>query len=186
MKHLKKFENFKSLLEIGDYVDKDLISKIESMVSKGSDILEISCGNGADAKYLIKRGYDVTCTENHEEYCDHVNQFCECILHDTRNKFPFRDGGFDLIYSRLGLHYFKKSELVSIFSEIQRMTDNLVFSVKLSDDSIKSGKIIFSKVEWESIVEDSGFDIISSEVKKGELYGFESKWLEIMASKLNI
>lgn len=187
MRYLKTFESFTSLLDMDETVDQGMISEIKSLIGESGKILEVSCGNGSDAKHLSKLGYDVICTENHKPYFDHVSKDVNCIMHDTKDKFPFEDNQFDLIYSRLGLHYFSKEELSSIFSELNRMTNGyLVFSVKLLDDSIKTNKVILSKSDWESIVMDSQFDIVKSEVKSGELYGFPSRWLEITASKINI
>jgi SAM-dependent methyltransferase len=191
MKHLltrKIFENQEELnkqsplLKLEDNVDYELIEKIQSLISSGT-ILEISCGNGADALELLKRGYVVFGTENNQQYADHVNQKINCVKHDTRNKFPFPDNSFDLVYSRLGLHYFSESELQSIFKEISRITkEYLVFTVKLVND-IKTGKTIFDKETWENLVSEE-FKIVSSEVKEGILYDNQSKWLEMVARKI--
>ena len=105
----------------GCNADIELIEKIQSLISSGN-ILEISCGNGADALELLKRGYVVFGTENNQQYADHVNQKINCVKHDTKNKFPFPDNSFDLVYSRLGLHYFSESELQSIFKDISKQT----------------------------------------------------------------
>ena len=169
------------LLKLDGNADIDLIQKIQSLISSGS-ILEISCGNGADALELLKRGYVVFGTENNQQYVDHVNQKINCVKHDTKNKFPFPDNSFNLVYSRLGLHYFSESELQSIFKDINRVTkEYLVFTVKLVND-IKTGKTIFTKETWEKLVSED-FEIVSSEVKEGILYDNQSKWLEIVAKK---
>lgn len=190
MKYLltrKIFENQEELnrqsplLKLEDNVDIELIEKIQSLISSGN-ILEISCGNGADALELLKRGYIVFGTENNQQYADHVNQKINCVKHDTRNKFPFPDNSFDLVYSRLGLHYFSESELKDIFKDISRITNEyLVFTVKLVND-IKTGKNILTKETWETLVSEE-FEIISSIEKEGILYDNQSKWLEIVAKK---
>lgn len=184
MKHLKSFglfENSSPLLQLTKNVDFDLIHKIQSLI-KSDTILEISCGNGADALYLSEHGFDVTATDNNSEYVDFVDQFIDCYLHDTKNKFPFKDEQFDLVYSRLGLHYFTPQELVNIFGEISRITKKyLVYSVKLVND-IQAGKVILDEHTWLELTRDK-FEILSSEVKTGLLYGNESKWLEVVAIK---
>lgn len=185
MKYLKYFEAWTPLLDLEGNVDTTMINNITNLIKSGK-ILEISCGNGADTKKLLDLGYDVTCTENNEGYCDYVNKFANCVLHDTSKPFPFNDNQFDLVYSRLGLHYFDKYTLSDIFSEINRISNGyLVYSVKILDDPLTE-KVILSKKDWESITKESGFDIISSEAKSGELYGKYSEWLEIIASKINI
>lgn len=182
------FENIQSelnktspLLNLKDNVDHDLINVIESLISSGK-ILEISCGNGADAIELDRLGYQVTATENNKNYAEHTNQFVSCIHHDTKNKFPFTNNEFDLVYSRLGLHYFSQDELIGIFGEISRITKNyLVFTVKLVND-ISTGKVIFDQKFWEDLT-SRNFEIVSSKVKTGILYNNESKWLEVVSKK---
>lgn len=170
------------LLDLSDNVDYELIGLIESLIPNGGKILEISCGNGADALELSQRGYDISATEYNQQYADFVGQKINCIKHDTRNKFPFTDNSFDLVYSRLGLHYFSEPELESIFEDISRITKGyLVFTVKLVND-IQTGKTIFNKETWEDLVSNE-FEIVSSEVKEGILYDNQSKWLEIVAKK---
>lgn len=186
MKHLKSFklfENTSVLLALEDNVDTNLIKKIQSLVKTGK-ILEISCGNGADAIELSNLGYYVTATDFDNGYIDFVNgQGVECIKHDTREPFPFQDNQFDLVYSRLGLHYFTEEELNHIFTDINRMTKKyLVFTVKLVND-IPTGKVIFTEDTWKDLVSND-FNIISSDVKEGVLYNNQSKWLEIVAEKI--
>lgn len=185
LRYLKKYNLFENrilpiLLDLDNNVDSDLINKIENLLPSGK-ILEISCGNGADAIKLNELGYDVVATDFTKEYVDYVNQYLPCIEHDTRQRFPFSDKSFDLVYSRLGLHYFSEEELVSIFTEISRLTKKyLVFTVKLANDNLNTGKVILGKEKWEELVSNK-FNIISSEVKEGILYTDKSKWLEIIA-----
>ncbi len=186
MKYLKSYKLFETtsvLLALKNNVDNELVSKIKSLVSSGSKILEIACGNGADAIELSNSGYDVTATDLDAGYIDFVNsQGVECIKHDTKLRFPFSDGEFDLIYSRLGLHYFSEEELKEIFEELNRLTSKyLVFTVKLVND-IPTGKVIFTEDTWKDLVSEQ-FNIVSAEVKEGMLYNNQSKWLEIVAEK---
>lgn len=184
MKILKYYKFLESkLLNISNNVDEELISKIEKLISPPSNILEISCGNGADSIYLSKKGYDITCTDNNTDYVNNaIDKGLDCVYHDTLNKFPFDNNSFDLVYSRLGLHYFTLNELDNIFKEISRITSKyVVFSIKTLDD-IKTGKVILTKETWKDITEKY-FNIISFEEKSGILYDNQSKWIEITASK---
>jgi len=183
LKNFKLFESTSVLLSLKDNVDTELIKKIQSLIKTG-EILEISCGNGADAIELSNLGYNVVATDFDDGYVDFVNsQGIECIKHDTRKPFPFQDNQFDLVYSRLGLHYFTEEELKDIFKDISRITKKyLVFTVKLVND-IPTGKIIFTEDTWKDLVSND-FSIISSNVKEGILYNNQSKWLEIVAEKI--
>lgn len=181
LKYFNLFENKSPLLQLSQNVDFDLVRKFQNLIKSGT-ILEISCGNGADALYLSEHGFNVTTTDNNPEYVDFVSQFIDCRLHDTKKKFPFDDEQFDLVYSRLGLHYFTTQELKNIFAEISRITNKyLVYSVKLVND-IQTGKVILDEETWLELTSDK-FEIMASEVKDGLLYGNESKWLEVVAIK---
>ncbi len=171
-------------MDLSDNSDFVLINKIKSIIDKGSKILEISCGNGADAIELDKLGYKVSTTEFNEDYIDNINsKIGGCIKLDTRDGLPYKDLEFDLIYSRLGLHYFSPDELNYIFGEISRVTNRyFIFTVKLKNDNLSNHKIILDKEFWEKLV-NKNFNIISSERKSGELYNNESIWLEVVCEK---
>jgi hypothetical protein len=188
VKHLKTYKKFyesigSPLLDLSNNVDQHLISQIQKSVKPPASILEISCGNGVDSLQLQELGFKVTCTELNPEYVQNAKDLgLNCIQHDTKNKFPFSDKEFDLIYSRLGLHYFTEEELNSIFSELQRIGKKVLITVKVVDD-IKTGKVILTPDKWNEII-SKFFDIRVFEIKEGELYGNQSKWIEIEGDSL--
>ena len=183
MKYLKEYKLFESsLLDLSDNVDNHLIGVIKKNFKPGSKILEISCGNGADAKYLQDLGYDIICTEIDDNYVRNAkNLGLKCIKHDTRNNFPFEDKQFDLIYAKLSLHYFTKDELNRIFKELRRISHNILFTVKVQDDDFKTGKIIIPPHHWIGITSNNYGSEKSFYIKEGELYGKPAKWVEIFA-----
>ena len=183
MKYLKKYKLFESsLLKLSDNVDHHLMSVIKKNFKKGSKILEISCGNGADAKYLQDSGYNVICTELDDSYINNAKKLgLKCIKHDTRNNFPFSDKEFDLIYAKLSLHYFTKNELDKIFKEFRRISHNILFTVKVQEDDFKTGKVIIPPYHWIGIVNNNYGHEESFEIKEGDLYGKPAKWVEMFA-----
>lgn len=185
MRKILKYKRFQEsvLLKLTDNTDTELLSKIESLIDPPSKILEISCGNGADSIHLKEHGYDVTCTDTNPDYISNSKELgLKSILHDTSEIFPFDDNSFDLIYSRLGLHYFTEDKLYGIFGELERMTKKyLVFTVKTVND-IQTGKVILTPNKWREITERY-FNIISFEEKSGMLYDNPSQWIEIIAEK---
>lgn len=171
------------LLSLQDNTDHQLIDLIEREVKPGSKILEISCGNASDSLYLQELGYQITCTEYNSKYVKNAKDLgLDCLLHDTKSKFPFRDKEFDLVYSRLGLHYFTPKELESIFTEINRISKKILITVKVVDD-IKTGKVILTPDVWKEII-SKHFQIKKFEIKEGLLYGSQSGWIEILADSI--
>jgi SAM-dependent methyltransferase len=187
MKRLKTYQKFfesvgSPLLDLSNNVDHHLISVIQKETKTPSKVLEISCGNGSDSLNLQELGYEVSCTEYNTDYVKHAKDLgLDCIQHDTKKKFPFSNNEFDLIYSRLGLHYFTEEELLSIFSELRRIGKGILITVKVVDD-IKTGKVILTEDKWKEIV-SRFFNIKSFKVKEGQLYGSQSKWIEILGEK---
>lgn len=177
----KFYENIGSpLLNLSNNVDYYLISEIKKNTKPGDSILEISCGNGADSLYLQELGFNVTCTEINSEYIKNAKDLgLNCIQHNTKDKFPFSDSEFDLVYSRLGLHYFTEEELGKILPELKRIGKKILITVKVVDD-IKTGKVILTPDKWNQII-SKFFDISKFELKEGKLYGSQSKWIEIVA-----
>lgn len=76
-------------------------------VSTDAQILELGCGEGRDAAYLLRRGYDVTATDISPEairYCRERNpkfaerfQVLDCVAGEW-------DGKFDFIYAVAVIH----------------------------------------------------------------------------------
>jgi SAM-dependent methyltransferase len=184
MKYLKTYKTFESvLLNLENNLDTHLLSIIKDNLPIGSDILEISCGNAADSLHLKELGYNVKCTELDDNYVSNAKKLgLDCIKHDTKNKFPFSDEEFDLIYSRLGLHYFTESELDSILSELSRIGSSILITVKVEEDHFKTGKVILTPEIWSEII-NKYFNIEMFDIKKGLLYDKPSKWIEIFAKK---
>lgn len=180
---IDKLNESSTLLGLSENVDSHLISIIKSTIPKGGSILEISCGNGEDSSELKNLGYRVKATEINKNYVQNaIKRGIDCIEHDTRESFPFGIGEFDLVYARLSLHYFTKEELIKIFSEIRRISKGVLFTVKVKDDNLKTGKLIHSEDFWKEITE-TFFEIKIFEIKSGKLYGENSTWLEVLATK---
>ena len=188
---IKKFKEYtlflenigSPLLSIENNVDQNLIEIIEKEVNTGGKILEISCGNGSDSLQLQKLGYQVTCTEFNPEYVENAIELgLDCYLHNTKDKFKFTDKEFDLVYSRLGLHYFSIDELNDILLEINRISKKILITVKIVDD-IKTGKIMLTPKTWKEVI-SKHFEIKNFKIKEGDLYGRKSGWIEILADSI--
>lgn len=185
MKFIRTFENYDpQVIFKNRELDIDFLHKIE--IPPNSKILDISYGNGRESNYLSSLGHDVYSTELTDRF-SYMLKGPKHYTHDTKDKFPFKEKFFDIIISRLGLHYFTDSELSDIFSELKRIIKiggKLSFSAKIEDDDIKTGKIFRSENEWKSLVENNGFKIINLDVKSGKLYEVESNWIEVYSESI--
>lgn len=108
-------------------------------------VLEIGCGSGNDTRFLDGNGFKVTATDFSEVALSIVKANIpnvQVLHHDTQDKFPFEDGEFELIVASLSLHYFDKSVLNQILSEVRRMLiDKGLFLIRLNSVNDEDAKI---------------------------------------------
>lgn len=106
------------------------VDKEKSFPQK-SVVCDLGGGDGADSLYFIKNGhlvylYDVsdealkTAGKNAEERGVSERLFTVQIDLETE-EIPAQPEFFDVVYSRLSLHYFLKGRMIQIFREIERV-----------------------------------------------------------------
>ena len=104
-------------------------------------ILDLGCGGGNDTLYLISKGKQViACDQSEIAVSKIIKNFPE--IYDTKcfnmlDGLPFDDGAFDVVIADLSLHYFNKTNTVSIISEIRRILSSnghLIFRVNSVND----------------------------------------------------
>jgi SAM-dependent methyltransferase len=89
--------------------------------SRHTSILELGCGMGLDARYLIERGYRVIATDYSQEALTIVRQLvpeATTAQLDLRNGLPFSDDSFQLVIASLSLHYFSWAQTQAIVQNI--------------------------------------------------------------------
>lgn len=89
--------------------------------SQHTPILELGCGVGLDARYLIERGYRVIATDySHEALTIARQKVPEAITAqlDLRDGLSFPDDTFQLIIASLSLHYFSWAQTQAIVQSI--------------------------------------------------------------------
>lgn len=102
---------------LDDYID--IINE-----NKGTEILDLGCGIGADTLYLIEKGFNVLS-------CDFSNEALKSIREnipnsktkylDMRGLFSFENESYSLIIADLSLHYFDNETTIHIMNEIKRI-----------------------------------------------------------------
>lgn len=96
--------------------------------SKGK-CLDLGCGIGQYSKQLIKYGYDVISSDISDTALNKVKEFNENVMKlDMRNKLPFSDNEFDIVFANLSIHYFSDKDTKKLLLEIKRiLKDNALF-----------------------------------------------------------
>lgn len=94
---------------------------------KSGKILELGGGQGADARFFAKAGYDVLLTDFSRKALEIAKakrgklkiRFKNSDL--AKGKLPFADNSFEIVYSSLSLHYFDEKTTQKLFNEIYRV-----------------------------------------------------------------
>ncbi len=145
-------------------VAQDLIK--EYGLTNDSSILDVGCGKGFLLYEIYKilpritiKGFDIS---NHginhakEEIRDNL------ILHDAKEKFPYKDKEFDLVISLATLHNLKLKDLFFSLSEIERTGKRAYVMVESYRNEMELFNLqcwaltcesFFSTDEWEWIFE---------------------------------
>ncbi len=101
----------------------------EAEFPRNSTVLDLGGGTGVDAVYFAEKGHNVTLADisplalevaKEKAKNKDVNIKTEQV-NIGKDPLPFEDSTFDIVYSRLVLHYFDKSTTSAIFSEINRI-----------------------------------------------------------------
>lgn len=121
---------------------------------KSGRMLELGAGQGQDSRFFAQHGYYVVSTDNNlaalKECEDKVEKEkldnIQIENFSLGNKFPYKDGEFDIVYAHLSLHYFDYKTTKAIFNEIYRVLKKngiIAFFVNsISDPEYKTGSML--------------------------------------------
>lgn len=175
-----------------------------ALVPPGARLLELGCGQGADAAAFATLGHDVTATDfvasviarNQRHHDGNPRLGFRTMRIDE--PFPFIDGAFDAVYAHLALHYFTDEVTRAIFREIRRVLGPggmVLFACKSDRDPLYgkgvplelnmfelNGKVrhFFSETYARACLAD-GFVLDRLKSRIGHLYGTPSAWITAIA-----
>ena len=88
-------------------------------------ILDLGCGSGNDALYLIEKNKQVISCDISDVAVENVRknlpELLDAKCFDMLDGLPFEDGSFDLVIADLCLHYFSEKDTFGILDEIRRV-----------------------------------------------------------------
>lgn len=168
------------------------------LFTKGSNILDIGCGGGRDAKFFIEKGLHVTGIDTSsvliklaKKEVPKANFSCIDLL-DTN----FPKDTFDGIWAEAVLLHLKRKDIPKALKKIHKIlkTNGIVFV------EVKHGKgeeyvkeklsnwnerfyTYFSKKEMETLLKAQGFKIIYSKISSDENKRDSVAWVTILAKK---
>ncbi len=105
------------------------IDEYSEYISNSGLCLDLGCGIGQYTKWFMDKGYDVISADISNIALEKVKQFNKNIINlDMRDKLPFEDNKFDIIFANLSIHYFNDKDTKFLLNEIRRiLKDNGLF-----------------------------------------------------------
>lgn len=114
-----------------DELEEDLwIDDYRSSFPQGGLALDLGCGIGQYSRKLMEYGFSVVSADISEIAIREVLKFNpNAVCVDMRERLPFEDSCFDLVFANLSIHFFSDRETRSLISEVRRiLKPNGVFS----------------------------------------------------------
>ena len=120
---------------------------VEAYLPPSGTLLDLGAGLGQDSAYFSDLGYVVTSTDlNTDKLAILASNKFQVRAVDLREKLPFEDVSYDVVYAHLSLHYFNLVTTCQIFDEIHRVLKPggfLAFFTNSTDDpEYNSGMLI--------------------------------------------
>ena len=109
-----------------EHINKDLeedlwINDYKDYLNGGT-CLDLGCGIGQFSKWFMENGYEVISSDISKIALEKVKEFNSNIVSvDMREKLPFEDNKFNVVFANLSIHYFSDSDTKELMNEIKRI-----------------------------------------------------------------
>ena len=160
-------------------------------LSAGAAILELGCGSGQDAAYMLSRGFDVTPTDGSAELAKEAEERIGRSVRIMRFETLDDTGAFDGVWAEASLLHAPRSTLPAIFDRILRaLKTNGIFHASFkageAEGHDKFGRYYnYPSAAWlEAILSAGGWKNIGvTEAVGGGFDGEPTRWLHVKARK---
>lgn len=163
MDNLKDFWN-KNTTRIPDGKGESLYATDKELqFPNNSDVCDLGGGTGTDGLYFAGKGHSVTLVDIanealakatvHAQERGLAEKFKAAQCDFTFGTLPLEDETYDVVYSRLALHYFDPKVTGQLFAEIYRILrpgGRTYLSLKSPDDAAEMAFLVTTAVEEET------------------------------------
>lgn len=111
---------------INKKLEEDMwIKEYMDILPKSGKVLDLGCGIGQYSKFFIKNGYSVISSDVSDIALKKVQEFNSKIVKiDMREKLPFNNNEFNIVFANLSIHYFDEKTTYKLFDEVDRILKN--------------------------------------------------------------
>ncbi len=137
-------------------------SEKEVLFPRTAKVCDLGGGMGTDGIYFAQKDHDVVLVDIADEplakaeakavQLGFSNRFKVLQCDFSAGKLPLEDNLFDIVYSRLALHYFESNVLSQLFAEIYRILlpgGQSYLTLKSPDDAVEMEFLATTSVEQE-------------------------------------
>lgn len=157
----------------------------------GASIMELGCGAGQDADYILSRGFDITPTDGSAELAGEAEKRIGKPVRIMRFEMLDTSATFDGIWAEASLLHVPRSDLPNIFSRILRaLKDGGIFHSSFKAGNAEGHDTLgryynYPSAEWlTALLSKGGWrDIAMTEADGGGFDGKPTKWLYVSARK---
>ncbi|OCI95870.1 SAM-dependent methyltransferase [Rhizobium sp. AC27/96] len=157
----------------------------------GASILELGCGAGQDAAYMLSRGFDITPMDGSAELASEAEKLIGRPVRIMRFETLDARAAFDGIWAEASLLHVPRSDLPNIFGRILRaLKDGGIFHSSFKAGDAEGHDTLgryynYPSAEWlTALLGDGGWkDIVMTEADGGGFDGKPTKWLYVSARK---
>jgi len=103
----------------------------EKLFPPGATVCDLGASTGVDSLYFLEKGHTVMLVDISNQALESAKEKIEnnqCqqnasfhMVDLSNGTLPFENNYFDVVYSRLSLHYFAPNTLIKLFKEIHRI-----------------------------------------------------------------
>lgn len=192
-------ENANSLISRYESADvTDVQQLLLQTFDKKSELLEIGCGSGRDASFMVKSNYDVTAIDGSKNMIDEAKkvhpELSLKLFHKTLPSNLEFNRTFDGIYSIATLMHLSKNDLEQTILKIYNLLNQngkFLMSVSLYRDDVNENGyddkgrffLVMSFEEWIETLDNVGFNILDTKTNGDGLGRCGIEWLTLVAQK---
>jgi len=194
--------NAESLAKRYESANVDKVQQLLLKVfSRNSNLLEIGCGSGRDASFMLRNGYNILAIDGSKEMVEEAKKYHPELKDNLEvrcipDELHFKPSSFDGVYSIATLMHLKQDAIAATFKEVYNLlkpNGQFVFSVPIQRDDIDATNrdqqdryfSMLSKSEWIQYCTPHKFDIEYSEVNYDGLDRDGIVWLTTVVRKGN-